>query len=162
MKQEIPPQNLRAFKVFAIKEGTVIDHITAGHALKIVRLLNLASENRIVTLGLNFSSKTLGSKDIIKVEKRELTPEEINRITIFAPEATINIIRDYQVAKKFKAEIPEVIENVIICPNPKCITNNEVIDTKFCVTCQKDGVHLQCHYCEKKFKEEEIIHYKQS
>jgi len=72
--------NIRPYKVFAIKAGTVIDHITAGHALKIVRLLNLADENRVVTIGLNFSSKKMKLKDIIKVENRELTKEEINRL----------------------------------------------------------------------------------
>jgi aspartate carbamoyltransferase regulatory subunit len=160
MPKTITPKDLRAFKVFAIEEGTVIDHIKAGNALKIIRLLNLAEDNKIVSVGLNFSSKKMRLKDVIKVEKRELTPEEIGRVAIFAPEASINIIRNYKVAKKFKAQIPEVIEYVITCPNPKCITNNESVMTKFAVSYGKDGIHLRCHYCEKEYQEDEITNYK--
>lgn len=153
-------KDFRAYKVFAIKEGTVIDHITAGHALKIIRLLNLADENRIVTVGLNFPSKKFGLKDLIKVENRELTPEEINRVAIFAPDATINIIKNHMVTKKFKAEIPAVIEYVVTCPNPQCITNHEDICTKFHVAYKNNSIYLKCHYCEKVFTEKEISQYK--
>ena len=152
--------NIRPYKVFAIKAGTVIDHITAGHALKIVRLLNLADENRVVTIGLNFSSKKMKLKDIIKVENRELTKEEINRVAIFAPLASINIIKDFAVIKKFRAEIPETIEYVVTCPNPKCLTNHESITTKFHVLPKSNNIHLKCHYCEKVFLESEINEYK--
>ncbi len=153
-------KELRPYKVFAIKAGTVIDHITAGHAVKIVRLLNLADENRIVTIGLNFSSKKMGLKDIIKVEGRELTEEEISRIAIFAPQASINIIKKHEVVKKFHAEIPETIEYVVTCPNPKCLTNHESLTSKFHVSHKNNVIHLKCHYCEKVFLEAEINEYK--
>jgi len=159
MKQK-PPKELRAFKVFAIKEGTVIDHINVGHAIKIIRLLNLADEKKVVTVGLNFQSKNLGMKDLIKVEKRELTPEEISQVAVLAPEATINIIRNYKVTKKFKAQIPELIEYVIVCPNPNCITNHENIRTKFHVRYEKKNINLKCNYCERLFVREEIKEYK--
>ncbi|PIT87497.1 MAG: aspartate carbamoyltransferase regulatory subunit [Candidatus Magasanikbacteria bacterium CG10_big_fil_rev_8_21_14_0_10_40_10] len=151
---------MRAFRVFAIEEGTVIDHIDNGVALKIIRLLNLAAENKIVSVGLNFSSRTQKYKDIIKVEKRELTPEEMNRVAILAPHATINIIRDYKVHKKFRVEIPQQIEHVIVCPNPKCVTNHDGTDTVFSVISRNHSLKLQCHYCEKIFKQEEIKEYK--
>ena len=147
--REKTPKDLRAFRVFAIKEGTVIDHIDAGSALKIIRILNLADEQKIVSVGLNFSSKGLGMKDIIKVEKRELTPDEINRVAIFAPHATINIIRDFKVTKKFKVQIPDSIHNVIVCPNPKCVTNVEKITTRF--TRIETGLY-KCEYCEKTYQ----------
>ncbi len=153
-------KDTRAFKVFTIKQGTAIDHITAGSALKIIRILNLAEHDKIVTVGLNFPSKRLGLKDIVKVENRELTPEEIARVAIFAPKATINIIRDFEVYKKFDAEIPEVIEYVVVCPNPKCITNNEQMSSKFHVLNEKNGLKLKCYYCERTFKQEEIKDYK--
>ena len=121
----------KTLSVAAIKNGTVIDHITAGHALKIVRLLNLADHNKIVTLGLNLPSKENKYKDIIKVEGRELNPKELRRVAIFAPHATINIIENYEIVKKFKTEMPETVEYVIVCPNPNCITNNEIMDSKF-------------------------------
>lgn len=146
--------------VSAIKDGTVIDHIKAGHALKIIRLLNLAEHNKLVTVGLNLPSKATKIKDLIKVEGRELTPEEINRIAIFAPQGTINIIKNYEVAKKFHAEIPDIVEYVIVCPNPKCITNHEHIDSKFHVLEDKGEITLKCHYCEKGFTEKEIKEYK--
>ena len=95
MSQQKTPEDLRAFKVYAIEDGTVIDHIQAGRAMKIISILKLASHKNTVTVGLNFGSDHLGRKDIIKVEDRELTPEEANRVAIFAPKATINIIRNF-------------------------------------------------------------------
>ncbi len=152
-------KDLRAYKVFAIKEGTVIDHIKAGKALKIIKLLKLDSNNKIVTLGLNFPSKTLKKKDIIKVEKKELTPEEANKVAILAPQATINIIRDFKVVKKFKVKIPTVVEKLLVCPNPKCITNNENMKTVFKTTVNKNIVKVRCEYCEKIFDQNEIKGY---
>lgn len=160
MKQP-PPKDLRAFRVFAIKQGTVIDHIDAGETLNIIRLLNLAADKRIVSVGLNFPSKTQKMKDIIKVEDRELTPEEINRVAILSPNATINIIRNYKVAKKFKVAIPEIIEHVIVCPNVKCVTNNDNTDTKFkVISNQNRQLKLKCCYCEKVYSQTEIREYK--
>jgi aspartate carbamoyltransferase regulatory subunit len=152
-------KDLRAFKVFAIKEGTVIDHIKAGQALKIIQILKLYANDKIVSVGLNFPSKTQKFKDIIKVEKRELTSEEANRVAILAPQATINIIRDFEVVKKFKVQIPEQITKIVICPNPKCITNNEPMPTVFQVQANKNEVKLHCQYCEKTFDQNEIKGY---
>ncbi|MBT5337655.1 aspartate carbamoyltransferase regulatory subunit [Candidatus Falkowbacteria bacterium] len=150
----------KTLSVAAIKNGTVIDHITAGHALKIVRLLNLADHNKIVTLGLNLPSKENKYKDIIKVEGRELNPKELRRVAIFAPHATINIIENYEIVKKFKTEMPETVEYVIVCPNPNCITNNEIMDSKFHVKQEGKNIKLKCNYCEKSFDESEIQKYK--
>lgn len=152
-------KDLRAYKVFAIKEGTVIDHIKAGKALKIIELLKLDSNNKIVTLGMNFPSKTQKKKDVIKVEKKELTPEEANKVAILAPQATINIIRDFKVVKKFKVKIPTVVEKLLVCPNPKCITNNENMKTCFKTTVNKNMVKVRCEYCEKIFDQNEIKGY---
>ncbi|MBU2542439.1 aspartate carbamoyltransferase regulatory subunit [Patescibacteria group bacterium] len=146
--------------VAAIKDGTVIDHIKAGHALKIIRLLDLANHKSLVTVGLNLPSRATKIKDLIKVEGRELTQEETNRIAIFAPQGTINIIKNYEVVKKFHAQIPDVVEYVIVCPNPKCITNHENMDSRFHVVEEKNKIILKCHYCEKSFSEREIKEYK--
>ena len=158
--KEKPPKNLRAFRVFAIKKGTVIDHVNYGQAIKMIRLLNLAGNDNVVSVGLNFSSKTSKFKDIIKVENRELTPEEMNRVAIISPRATINIIRNFKVAKKFKVEIPDIIEHIAVCPNPKCITNNDETDTRFKVMNKNKKLKLQCNYCEKIFNQDEIREYK--
>ena len=152
--------NKKTLSVTAINNGTVIDHITAGHALKIVRLLNLADHNKVVTLGLNLPSKASKYKDIIKVEGRELNPKELHRIAIFAPDASINIIENYEIVKKFKIEMPDVVEYVVVCPNPNCITNNEIMDSKFNVRQEGENIKLKCHYCEKIFDESEIQKYK--
>lgn len=146
-------KDLRAFKVFAIKNGTVIDHIPAGRAMILVKVLKLCKHDKVVSLGLNFKSKALKKKDLIKVEDKELTPEEISQVAILVPKATINIIRDYKVYKKFQPEMPEEIMKLIKCPNPKCITNNEAVITKFHPL---DSTY-KCHYCERAFTEEEII-----
>ena len=157
---EDPNKPLRPFRVYAIEEGTVIDHIDSGQAIKIIRILNLASEHRVVTVGLNLPSDTQGHKDLIKVEGRELTKEEANRIAIFAPHATINIIREFKVADKFRIKIPEVIEHLIVCPNPTCITNSERMETKFFIKPNGEKLHLQCKYCEKIFTQDQILEYK--
>ncbi len=146
--------------VNAIKNGTVIDHIKAGHALKIIRLLNLADYNKIVTVGLNLPSKSAGIKDLIKVEDRELTPAEIDRMAIFAPHGTINVIKKYEVIEKKHIKVPDMVEYVVVCPNPKCITNHENMNSKFYILTNKDEIKLKCHYCEKVFAENEIREYK--
>ena len=91
----------KELSVSAIENGTVIDHIPAGQGMRIVRLLKLADHKKKVTLGLNLPSKSLGYKDLIKVEGREISVEEANQIALFAPKASINIIRNFQIQKKF-------------------------------------------------------------
>lgn len=140
----------KTLSVAAIGSGTVIDHIPAGEGMRIVRLLQLAGHGNQVTLGLNLPSKTLGSKDLIKVEGREINEEEANRIAVFAPRATLNVIRDFNLYKKFKVELPEKIEKVLDCPNGRCITNHEEMETRFLI----GRGALSCFYCEKSFKHE--------
>ncbi len=139
----------KMLSVAAIEEGTVIDHIPVFQALKIVQLLKLTDGGSPVTIGLNLPSKSMGRKDLIKVEKRFLTEKEASDIAVFAPLATINIIRKYKLEKKVKAELPKVIEGILTCPNPTCITRSEHIRTVFFVEEFKNIIHLQCKYCEK-------------
>ncbi|MFH1536826.1 MAG: aspartate carbamoyltransferase regulatory subunit [Patescibacteria group bacterium] len=150
---------MRAYKVFTIKDGTVIDHIPVGMAIQLIRLLKLIESNCVVTMGANFKSKKRGGKDIIKIENKELTPEEVNQVALLAPKATINIIRDYKIAKKFQVEIPEVFEDTAKCPNPKCITNMDPKNAKFIPVEEGKDMRLKCHYCEKLFKPEELNEY---
>lgn len=157
MKNE---KQLRAFKVFAIEEGTVIDHIQSGQALKIINILKLDSSGKIVSAGFNFPSKTLKLKDIIKIEGRELNENEANKLALLAPTATINIIRDFNLIKKFKVTIPPQIEKIVICPNPKCITNHESMETIFHTKHNNSQIKLQCRYCEKTFLQSDIREYR--
>lgn len=144
--------------VAAIKNGTVIDHITAGHALKIVRFLSLPLHKKVVTVGLNLPSRAMGHKDIIKVEGRELTPEEMSEVAIVAPGATVNIIRNYRIVKKFSVTLPPTIERFVVCPNKSCITNHEPMDTRFALERRKT-ITLCCTYCEHLFSLDEITSY---
>ncbi len=145
----------KELSVAAIRQGTVIDHITAGQALLIARILRLPMADKIVTIGLNLPSKLMHTKDLIKVEGRELSPEEANQVALFAPEATISIIRDYHTVKKFAVSLPENISGFIVCPNPKCITNNERMFSNFTVIAGQQ-IKVRCHYCEKIFRRDEI------
>ncbi|MBI5728254.1 MAG: aspartate carbamoyltransferase regulatory subunit [Candidatus Magasanikbacteria bacterium] len=149
----------KTLSVSAIKNGTVVDHIPAGAALTIIRLLNLPQGNKQVTVGLNLPSRATIYKDLIKVEERELTEDEANRVALLAPRATINIIKNYTVVKKFHVKIPENIHRVVVCPNPTCITNQERMATTFRVETKLDRVSLRCLYCEKIFAREDIKEY---
>lgn len=146
----------KTLSVAAIKEGTVIDHIRAGQALKIVRLLGFnANENR-VSVGLNLKSKSVGLKDLIKIENVFLTESQAAQIAIFSPNATVTVIQNYEIAKKFKVQMPEAIANVLACPNARCIANFEKVSTLFTVEENNSHVLLRCKYCEKLFTRDQI------
>ncbi|MDO8509565.1 MAG: aspartate carbamoyltransferase regulatory subunit [bacterium] len=147
---------MTALKVDAIKNGTVIDHIPAGKAIKLITLLGLDDGEKTITIGRYFKSKKTERKDIVKIEDKELTPHEVNQVYLVAPEATINIIRNSTITKKFTVELPTLFENIVICPNAKCISNHEICTTKFYPKKNGKESRLYCHYCEKIFSSEEI------
>ncbi len=135
-------------KVSAIKEGTVIDHIPAKNLFKVISILGLDIIENQITFGTNLESRKLGAKAIIKVSDKFFEDDEINKIALIAPHAKLNIIRDYEVVEKKVVEIPDYISGIVKCFNPKCITNNEQITTRFKVVA-KDLISLKCKYCEK-------------
>ncbi len=138
----------KEMRVRPIKHGTVIDHITAGQALNVLRILGISgTSTAVVSVAMNVPSGVLGLKDIVKVEDRELKEEEVDRISLIAPNATINIIRDFEVIEKYRVELPERLEGVVKCDNPNCISNtNEPVISKFAVN--KKPVELRCIYCD--------------
>ena len=138
----------KTLEIPAIKEGTVIDHISTSNTFKVAELLSLKSSEGVVTVGVNFGSRRLGKKGVIKISSRFLTKSEVDRIALVAPEADINIIRGYNVTEKFSVDIPDVIEGIIKCANPNCITNREKIATKFHVL-GRSPLKVRCHYCER-------------
>jgi aspartate carbamoyltransferase regulatory subunit len=142
--------------VSAIKNGTVIDHIPAGQALRITRSLKILKERNTMTLGLNLPSKRLQHKDLIKIENRILSEAEANEVTIFAPEATINIIKDFDVVKKILTRLPESITGIFVCPNPACITHNEPVESCFHISEHGKNIKLTCKYCEKQFDRDAV------
>lgn len=146
----------KTLSVSAIENGTVIDHIARGEAIRIIHLLDLIVKQKRITLGLNLSSKRLQLKDIIKIEDYFLTPQEANEITIFAPEVTINVIKDFDVVEKITTRLPECVRDVFDCPNPVCITHNEAVETLFMIEEKGSQVYLICKYCEKIFDRNQV------
>lgn len=138
----------KELKVAALRNGTVIDHIPSEKLFQVIFILGLENVPNQVTFGYNLESKKLGKKAIIKVSDKYLSQEEVNKIAILAPNAKINIIKEYEVAEKMKLQLPEEIVGVIKCKNPKCITNNEPMSTKF-RTINASKALFKCHYCER-------------
>ncbi len=134
--------------VSAIKDGTVIDHIPAKFLFKVIDILGLDHIENQITFGTNLESKKLGKKGIMKLSGVFFKQEDLDRIALVAPDAKINIIRDYEVVEKKVVEIPEKIEGLVKCVNPMCITNQEEVRTKFDLV-TRQPVSIKCHYCEK-------------
>lgn len=149
----------KTLKVLAIKHGSVIDHLPAGTALRIIKILKLDNHENTITTGINLPSKRQGKKDIIKIENKELTSDEVNQVALLAPSASINIIKNYQVVKKFNVSIPKELKGIITCPNPQCVTNHEELTTKFLTSSEKKILKLKCYYCERLYNQEEIYDY---
>ena len=134
--------------VAAIENGTVIDHIPAEKTYAVATLLGLQKLQTPVTIGYNYPSKKLGKKGIIKIEDKFFTDEEISRLTVVAPNVVLNVIRDYEVVEKKKVVTPDTLKGIVRCNNPKCITNNEPMNTIFHVIDKNSGI-IKCHYCDK-------------
>ncbi|MCM1292588.1 MAG: aspartate carbamoyltransferase regulatory subunit [Bacteroides sp.] len=142
--------------VAALKQGTVIDHIPADVLFKAVRILGIEKMPNNVTIGNNLSSHRLGKKGIIKVADVEFDDDLLSRIALIAPHAKINIIRNFEVARKFPIRLPDEIVGIVRCGNPKCITNNEPMRTRFVVT-DRDDVTIRCCYCGQSVKSGDAI-----
>ena len=134
--------------VAAIENGTVIDHIPAEKTYAGATLLGLQKLQTPVTIGYNYPSKKLGKKGIIKIEHKYFTDEEISRLSVVAPNVVLNVIRDYEVVEKKKVVTPDTLKGIVRCNNPKCITNNEPMNTIFHVIDKNSGI-IKCHYCDK-------------
>lgn len=135
--------------VAAIQDGTVIDHIPSNKLFEVVRLLHLESlSSSSVMIGYNLKSQKMGNKSIIKIANKFFTDEELNQLSVIVPNVTLCIIRDYEVVEKKCVTLPDDIVGIVKCANPKCITNNEPMRTRFRVSNRELGL-LQCCYCEK-------------
>lgn len=136
-------------KVKPIKDGTVIDHITANKSLYVLRILGLPDGESSVSLAINVSSSNGEKKDIVKIENRELDNNELDQVALISPKATINIIRNYEVVKKDRVQLPKEIVGIVKCSNPTCISNsNEPVETRFIIA-SKDPFSIKCYYCER-------------
>lgn len=146
-------------KIVKIMDGTVIDHIRAGNALEVLKILGITGKNgNVVTLAMNIRSSRIEKKDIVKVENRFLDSAEVARIALVAPEATINLIKDSKVIKKTRVELPETITGIMRCPNERCVTNKErePIRSRYQVVSRKP-IQLKCLYCWTLVDEPDLI-----
>jgi aspartate carbamoyltransferase regulatory subunit len=148
--------NKKELQVAALENGTVIDHIPTEQLFKVVSLLGIEHLKTPVTIGYGLDSKKMGKKGILKIANKFFEQDEINRISLIAPSVKLNIIRDYEVVEKKLVYLPGELLGIVKCNNPKCITNNEPMKTRFKVI-DKEKVTLQCHYCEMKTKKEDIV-----
>jgi aspartate carbamoyltransferase regulatory subunit len=148
----------KEIKVEKIKDGTVIDHISSGQALNVLRILGITKQHpsASVTVAMNVFSSKADRKDIVKIEGRELKGTEVGKISLISPNATINIIRNEEVFEKKKVSLPASIKSVVTCANPNCITNVEAVETQFSVE-RKDPIRLRCIYCERVMKQNDIV-----
>jgi aspartate carbamoyltransferase regulatory subunit len=140
----------RELLVSKIENGIVIDHIPPGSAFQVLRLLKLPEDARAL-IAQNVDSKSMGSKDLIKIEGTYLTSKEIDIIALIAPEATLNIISDWHVREKTRITIPDILEGAFNCPNTLCPTNARygAPNTEFNVEKGKriEETKLHCNYC---------------
>jgi len=137
----------KALKVTMIENGTVIDHLSPGSALRIVNLLNLSTKLPVI-IAMNVESPRHGKKDMIKIEDKVLSKDETDKISLISPKATINIIKAKKVSDKRRVTPPEEVKGLLVCPNKKCITNHEDCGTKFL----KSGEKYKCYFCESQFR----------
>ncbi len=142
-------------KVDVIEKGTVVDHIKAGKGAKVLKLMGIGEDYPYrVALMMHVPSKKTKEKDIVKIAERMITEKEANIIALISPGATINIIEEGKVKKKYTVDLPEKLEGNGICPNPNCITRSEKdVEQRFA----KEDSNYRCHYCERVFKAEELV-----
>lgn len=135
----------RELRVSKIRDGTVIDHVSGGQSLNVLAILGIdGTEGSVLSIAMNVPSGRLGRKDILKIEGRELSQDEVDVLSLIAPEATINIVREFDVIEKSRVERPERVRGILSCPNHNCITqSDEPVMSDFEVLA--DGV--RCLYC---------------
>ncbi len=149
--------NDRTLKISKIKDGIVIDHIPAGKSLKVLSILGTEEkEHYAISIGMYVQSSKIGYKDVLKIESRFLRRDELDKISLVAPDATISVIRNYKISEKFQVELPERVIGIIPCNNQNCITNSgEPVRSEFTLKSKKPLV-LTCVFCERNMGEGEI------
>jgi len=144
--------------LYRIDNGTLIDHIPNGLGIQALRLLKLDEyRDSPVIPGYNVPSSRADKKDIVGISQRELKPEDLTRLAILCPDATINIIREGKIHNKFRMKLPEYLKDLIECPNTKCIThpsNYEGVPTIF--HNEKEQKQFRCHYCSRPVPTKEV------
>jgi len=148
----------KELRVSKIKNGTVIDHIRGGYALDVIKILGITGkEKKVMTIAINVPSKRFGVKDIVKIEGKALDSQEVNRIALVAPHASINIVHDYVVVEKLEVKLPQIMEGIVKCVNPCCISNSdEPVISKFYLKTE-EPLLLKCHYCGVTLEQSDVM-----
>ncbi len=142
-------------KAKKIQIGTVIDHIPAARALEVLRVLGIDADHKAaVTVLMNVPSSHYGHKDIIKIEGKKLAKREVAQIALIAPSASVNTIQNFSVVDKYVVQTPKVLEGVVPCPNPNCITGRE--GTPKLHVESASPLSIRCQYCEKVYRGSEL------
>lgn len=137
-------------EITSIKKGIVIDHIKPGMGLKIFEYLKLDKADYTVALIMNASSKKYGRKDIIKIENT--IDIDLNVLGFLDPNITVNLIENERIIDKIKLAMPEYVEDIIKCKNPRCITTVErEITHRFRLVDEQNATY-KCVYCDHIYK----------
>ena len=137
-------------QVEAIKRGTVIDHIPAQIGFKLLSLFKLTETDQRITIGLNLPSGEMGRKDLIKIENTFLSEDQVDQLALYAPQATVNRIDNYEVVGKSRPSLPERIENGLV-------SHAEPVSSSFAVRKRANDIALKCKYCEKEFSHNVVL-----
>ena len=132
--------------VATIKNGLVIDHIKAGFGPQIFHFLGLDKADFSCALIMNVASKKTGKKDIIKIDN--IINIDYSVLGFIDPNISINVIKDEKIVRKIKMELPEKVENVIRCKNPRCITVTEHYVTPSFRLVNREKAQYACEYCD--------------
>ena len=157
--QKVPAEEQTTMLVRKIPDGTVIDHITAGKALSVLRLLGDPQDNGVtIALVMNVSSSKMGKKDIVKVEGKEVSEEQVQRLALIAPRASVNIVRSYRVVAKKNAVPPRTLRGILSCTAPTCVSVREKDSAPsiFFIS-GRSPLRYRCKYCGRELSEKEII-----
>ena len=146
-------------RVTAIRNGTVVDHIPSGYAMQVIRILRINTERATpVSLVMNVPSDKLGRKDVLKIEDRELDQEDLDRLALIAPAASIAIIRNHAVAEKMRVELGGDLVNIAKCSFSNCITKSdrEPLAQRMKVI-SREPLEVRCYYCGRGQELDELI-----
>lgn len=138
-----------------IENGIVIDHIPKMASSKIVDMLHLHDKFEFYN-GINCHSHKLGRKDFIKIVNGDVSNEELNKIAMVAPGATVMRIKNFEIVAKIPITLLEDIRNIVKCPNTGCITNQEPYKITHFIKLSEKPMKIKCKFCERTFKEGEF------
>lgn len=148
----------QVFLIPKIRSGIVIDHIPSGLGLRLVEIIRSypGMADVVTSVGFNYSSQKLGKKDLIKLQTEDLDERILQHISLVSPGISIKRITNYVVDKKYVLRPPELLDNLVACHNPNCVTSHENnMATRFRQV-DSEGTLFRCEFCERVFHIDEL------